>query len=105
MDKNEIYLDGFICKPPVYRITPFGREITDILLAVNRIHNKSDYIPCIAWGRNAKFASNLNVGDRIRISGRIQSRNYQKKLDDETEITKTAFEISVAKLELVKDEI
>lgn len=104
-DKNEIYLDGFICKPPVYRITPFGREITDILLAVNRIHNKSDYIPCIAWGRNAKFASNLNVGDRIRISGRIQSRNYQKKLDDETEITKTAFEISVAKLELIKDEI
>lgn len=104
-DKNEIYLDGFICKPPVYRITPFGREITDILLAVNRIHNKSDYIPCIAWGRNAKFASNLNVGDRIKITGRIQSRDYQKKLDDETEITKTAFEVSVGKLELVKDEI
>lgn len=104
-DKNEIYLDGFICKEPVYRITPFGREITDILLAVNRIHNKSDYIPCISWGRNAKFASNLNVGDRIRISGRIQSRDYQKKLEDETEITKTAFEVSIGKLELIKDEI
>lgn len=104
-DKNEIYLDGFICKEPVYRITPFGREITDILLAVNRIHNKSDYIPCISWGRNAKFASNLNVGDRIRISGRIQSRDYQKKLEDETEITKTAFEVSIGKLELIKDEV
>ena len=104
-DKNEIYLDGYICKAPIYRITPFGREITDILLAVNRIHNKSDYIPCIAWGRNAKFSENLSVGDRVRITGRIQSRDYQKKLDDETEITKTAFEVSIGKLELIKDEI
>ncbi len=103
-DKNEIYLDGYICKTPVYRVTPFGREITDILLAVNRIHNKSDYIPCIAWGRNAKFASNLEVSDRIKIWGRIQSREYQKKLDDETEITKTAFEVSIAKIEYIKND-
>lgn len=100
-DKNEIYLDGYVCKEPVYRVTPFGREITDILLAVNRIHNKSDYIPCIAWGRNAKYASNLKVGDRIRLSGRIQSRDYVKKLDNGEEITKTAFEISIGKLDLV----
>lgn len=104
-DKNEIYLDGFICKSPIYRVTPFGREITDILLAVNRIHNKSDYLPCIAWGRNAKYASNLDVGDRIKIFGRIQSRDYQKKLDDETEITKTAFEISIGRIEHIKKDI
>lgn len=94
---NEIELNGFLCKPPVYRTTPFGREITDLLLAVNRTHNKSDYIPCIAWGRNAKFAQKLNVGDNIIVSGRMQSREYQKKIDDET-ITKTAYEISVSKI-------
>jgi single-stranded DNA-binding protein len=75
---NQIYLDGYICKKPIYRTTPFGREITDMLLAVNRPYNKSDYIPCIAWGRNARYSENLKVGDRIRIWGRIQSRNYQK---------------------------
>ena len=94
---NEIELNGFLCKPPVYRTTPFGREITDLLLAVNRTHNKSDYIPCIAWGRNAKFAQKLNVGDNIVVSGRMQSREYQKKIDDEI-ITKTAYEISVSKI-------
>lgn len=94
---NEIELNGFLCKPPVYRTTPFGREITDLLLAVNRTHNKSDYIPCIAWGRNAKFAQRLNVGDNIIVSGRMQSREYQKKIDDEF-ITKTAYEISVSKI-------
>ena len=103
-DANDIVLDGYICKPPVYRVTPFGREITDILLAVNRFHNKSDYIPCIAWGRNAKFASALQVGERIRINGRIQSRDYIKKLEDDSEITKTAFEVSIAKIELIKNE-
>lgn len=76
---NQIYLEGFICKPPVYRETPFGREITDLLVAVNRPYNKSDYIPCIAWGRNARFSAKLDVGDHIRSWGRIQSRNYQKK--------------------------
>ena len=95
---NEIVLNGFLCKEPVYRTTPFGREITDILLAVNRTHNKSDYIPCIAWGRNAKFAQKLQVGDNIIITGRMQSRQYQKKLEDEI-ITRTAYEISISKIE------
>ena len=80
--ENQIFLNGFLCKAPVYRKTPFGREISDILVAVNRAYNKSDYIPCIAWGRNARFVKNLNVGDRIAISGRIQSREYQKKLSE-----------------------
>ena len=95
---NEIELNGFLCKQPVYRTTPFGREITDMLLAVNRTHNKSDYIPCIVWGRNAKFAQKLNVGDNIIVSGRMQSREYQKKIEEEV-ITRTAYEISVSKIE------
>ncbi len=95
---NSILLSGYICKPPIYRTTPFNREIADILVAVNRAYNKSDYIPCIAWGRNARFVKNLAVGDKIAISGRIQSREYQKKLS-ETEIrTMTAYEVSVSKL-------
>ena len=95
---NSILLSGYICKPPVYRTTPFNREIADVLIAVNRAYNKSDYIPCIAWGRNARFVKNLSVGDRIAVSGRIQSRDYQKKLT-ETEIkTMTAYEVSVSKL-------
>ncbi|MGE5633491.1 MAG: single-stranded DNA-binding protein [Caulobacteraceae bacterium] len=97
---NQIYLDGFICKRPVYRTTPFGREITDMLLAVNRPYNKSDYIPCIAWGRNARYSENLQVGDRIRIWGRIQSRNYQKKVSEEQVITRTAYEVSISKMEV-----
>ena len=95
---NSILLSGYICKPPVYRTTPFNREIADVLIAVNRAYNKSDYIPCIAWGRNARFVKNLTVGDKIAVSGRIQSREYQKKLS-ETEIkTMTAYEVSVSKL-------
>ena len=95
---NNILLSGYICKPPIYRTTPFNREIADVLVAVNRAYNKSDYIPCIAWGRNARFVKNLGVGDRVAISGRIQSREYQKKLS-ETEIkTMTAYEVSVSKL-------
>ncbi len=101
---NSIYLNGYICKLPVYRTTPFGREITDIILAVNRPHGKSDYIPCICWGRNAKYASTLQVGDNIEITGRIQSREYQKKLEDGDSITKTACEVSVSKLNLRCDE-
>ena len=96
---NSIYLDGFICKPPVYRMTPLGREIADLLVAVNRAYGKSDYIPCICWGRNARYASNLPVGTRVSIYGRIQSREYQKKLNDQTIITKTAYEVSISKME------
>jgi primosomal replication protein N len=97
---NQIYLNGFICKKPIYRTTPFGREITDILLAVNRPYNKSDYIPCIAWGRNARFSEKLSVGDNIRIWGRIQSRTYQKKLESGEVINKVAYEVSVSKMEV-----
>ncbi len=95
---NSIVLSGYICKPPIYRTTPFNREIADILIAVNRSYNKSDYIPCIAWGRNARFAKNLAVGERIAVSGRIQSREYQKKLTDDDIKTLTAYEVSISKL-------
>ena len=95
---NTILLSGYICKPPVYRTTPFNREIADVLVAVNRAYNKSDYIPCIAWGRNARFVKNLCVGDRIAVSGRIQSREYQKKMSETDIRTMTAYEVSVSKL-------
>lgn len=95
---NSILLSGYICKPPIYRTTPFNREIADVLVAVNRAYNKSDYIPCIAWGRNARFVKNLRVGDKIAISGRIQSREYQKKLSETEMKTMTAYEVSVSKL-------
>ncbi len=100
---NEICLNGFICKAPVYRTTPFGREIADILVAVNRAYNKSDYIPCIAWGRNARFAGNLEVGTKIRLWGRIQSRTYQKKIGDAVE-EKVAYEVSISKIETGTEE-
>lgn len=99
---NEIYINGYICKPPIYRKTPFGREISDILVAVNRTYNKSDYIPVIAWGRNARYCEGLAVGDNIKIWGRVQSREYQKKLSEDEVITKTAYEVSVAKMEVEK---
>ena len=95
---NSIVLSGYICKPPVYRTTPFNREIADLLLAVNRAYNKSDYIPCIAWGRNARFVQNLKVGDRVALSGRIQSREYVKRLSETQSVTMTAYEVSVSKL-------
>ncbi len=95
---NSIVLSGYICKSPVYRTTPFNREIADILIAVNRSYNKSDYIPCIAWGRNARFAKNLAVGEKIAISGRIQSREYQKHITDDQVKTLTAYEVSISKL-------
>ena len=95
---NNILLNGYICKPPVYRTTPFNREIADVLIAVNRAYNKSDYIPCIAWGRNARFVKNLRVGDKVAISGRIQSREYQKRLSETDVKTMTAYEVSVSKL-------
>lgn len=100
---NSICLNGFICKKPIYRTTPFGREIADILLAVNRAYNKSDYIPCIAWGRNARFASHFEIGDNIKVWGRIQSRQYQKKFPDGTVEDRTAYEVSISKMEICKD--
>ena len=95
---NNIVLCGYICKPPVYRTTPFNREIADLLIAVNRSYNKSDYIPCIAWGRNARFVKNLEVGEKIAVSGRIQSREYQKKISETETVTMTAYEVSISKL-------
>lgn len=95
---NIIELEGYLCKPPVYRMTPFKREICDLLLAVNRAYNKSDYLPCIAWGRNARFVSDLSVGEKIYLTGRIQSRQYQKRIDESNSETRTAYEVSVNKL-------
>ncbi|HJA71859.1 MAG TPA: single-stranded DNA-binding protein [Candidatus Lachnoclostridium stercoravium] len=99
---NQIYLDGYICKEPIYRKTPLGREIADILLAVNRPYGKSDYIPCIAWGRNARYASAFQVGTRVRLWGRVQSREYTKKISDVQCEKRTAYEVSVSKLEEVE---
>lgn len=96
---NYIYLDGFVCKEPIYRKTPLGREISDVLLAVNRPYGKSDYIPCICWGRNARFAESFEVGDKVQVWGRIQSREYQKKITDVEAERRVAYEVSVSKLE------
>ena len=101
---NQIFLDGFVCKPTVYRKTPLGREIADMLIAVNRPYGKSDYIPCICWGRNARFASGFEVGSRVQIWGRIQSREYMKRLEGELTERRTAYEVSISKLELVETE-
>lgn len=101
---NQIYLDGYICKKPVYRTTPFGREISDMLVAVNRPYNKSDYIPTIAWGRNSRFCKDLEIGDNIKIWGRLQSREYQKKIDDDNIIKKIAYEVSISKMEMASKE-
>ena len=101
---NEVTLNGYICKKPIYRQTPFGREISDLLLAVNRAYNKSDYIPCIAWGRNARFCENIPVGTEVKVVGRVQSRTYEKKYEDGTVETKVAYEVSVSSLEVVNQE-
>ena len=95
---NTIELTGFICKPSIFRVTPFKREICDVLIAVNRAYNKSDYLPCIAWGRNARFVKDLKVGEKVNIVGRIQSREYQKRISDSEVITKTAYEISITQI-------
>ena len=97
---NEVTLTGYICKKPIYRKTPFGREIADVLLAVNRAYNKSDYIPCIAWGRNARFCENMQVGTELKIIGRVQSRAYEKKHEDGTIENRMAYEVSVGSLEV-----
>ena len=101
---NEVILNGYICKKPIYRQTPFGREIADLLLAVNRAYNKSDYIPCIAWGRNARFCENIEVGTEVKIVGRVQSRTYEKKYEDGTSETKIAYEVSISSWEFVKED-
>ena len=100
---NSIFLDGYICKTPIYRKTPLGREIADLLLAVNRPYGKSDYIPCICWGRNARFASGFEVGEHVQILGRIQSREYIKKLTETETQKRIAYEVSVSKLECVEE--
>lgn len=102
-NSNTISLTGYICKNPIYRTTPFGREICDCLIAVNRAYNKSDYIPCIAWGRNARFVKNLEIGAKVTVVGRIQSREYQKKYSDEDIETKTAYEVSISSISLSAD--
>ncbi len=104
MITNEVVLIGYICKKPIYRQTPFGREIADILLAVNRAYNKSDYIPCIAWGRNARFCQDLEVGIQVKIVGRVQSRTYEKKFEDGTVEQRVAYEVSVGSLEIIQEE-
>ena len=100
---NEVVLIGYICKKPIYRQTPFGREIADILLAVNRAYNKSDYIPCIAWGRNARFCQTIDVGVQVKIVGRVQSRTYEKKFEDGTVETRVAYEVSIGSLEVINE--
>ena len=100
---NEVVLTGYICKQPIYRQTPFGREIADILLAVNRAYNKSDYIPCITWGRNARYCSKMPVGTEVKVIGRVQSRAYEKKHDDGTVEQKVAYEVSISNLEVIDE--
>lgn len=100
---NTIFLDGYICKEPVYRTTPLGREIADVLLAVNRAYGKSDYIPCICWGRNARYAGNLTVGSRIQLRGRIQSREYQKRIGEGKVVDKVAYEVSASRMEYIEE--
>jgi len=102
MTTNEVVLIGYVCKKPIYRQTPFGREIADLLLAVNRAYNKSDYIPTIAWGRNARFCQNLEVGTQVKIVGRVQSRIYEKKYEDGAVEQKIAYEVSICSLELIE---
>ena len=101
---NQIFLDGYICKEPIYRKAPLGREIADVLLAVNRSYGKSDYIPCICWGRNARFASGFTVGSHIQIVGRVQSREYVKRIDEENVEHRVAYEVSVSKVDLLEND-
>lgn len=102
VNPNQVEMLGTICKTPAYRTTPFGREIADLMVAVNRAYGKSDYIPCIAWGRSARFASKLTIGDRVHVSGRLQSRGYQKQMPDGKVIDKTAYEVSVNQISLAQ---
>ena len=105
INPNTIELDGFVCKEPIFRTTPFKREICDVLVAVNRAYNKSDYIPCIAWGRNARFVKDIKVGERVKVFGRIQSREYQKRFSADDIETKVAYEISISKISTQEESI
>ena len=96
--KNQVHLSGYVSKPALYRKTPLKKEISNVLLAVNRPHLKADYIPCILWGSNALLAKSLQTGEHIVVRGRIQSREYTKTTEDGNE-TKTTYELSVATLE------
>ena len=98
-NENYVYLEGYLCKSPLRRTSPLGRDICDLMLAVNRMYNKSDYIPCIAWGRNAGYAESLGIGTKLAVEGRIQSREYKKKLEDGTSEMRKAFEVSIVKIE------
>lgn len=102
-EKNEIFLEGYICKPPVYRKTPLGREITDLLVAVNRPYGKSDYLPCIAWGRNARHAGRFEVGEKIALLGRVQSREYKKETEEAEKEERIAYEVSVVRINVVEE--
>lgn len=102
-DQNEMDLVGFVCKPPQHRFTPLGREICDLMIAVNRSKGKSDYIPCVVWGRLSKFASELSVGDKVHLTGRLQSRTYKKSLPDGTVEKRVAYELSVKTLSLADE--
>ena len=102
---NRVQLTGALCKPPSYRTTPFGREIADLMLAVNRSYGKSDYIPCIAWGRTARYASNLKTGDKVQLVGRFQSRAYLKQMPDGTLLNKVAYEVSISRLSSLKEDV
>lgn len=102
---NTVQLVGAICKPPSFRTTPFGREITDLMLAVNRSFGKSDYIPCIAWGRTARYAASLQVGDKLKVQGRFQSREYQKQMPDGTIMNRIAYEVSISRLSCLREEM
>lgn len=104
IDENKIFIDGYICKEPIYRTTPKGREITDALIAVNRPYEKSDYLPCIFWGNNAKYTGTLEVGTHIKASGRVQSREYQKMIAENEYETRTAYEVSISSMEVIEDE-
>ena len=98
-NENYVYLEGFLCKEPLKRTSPLGRDICDLMMAVNRMYNKSDYIPCIAWGRNAGYAESLGVGTKLSVEGRIQSIDYRKKLEDGSSEMRKAFEVSIVKIE------
>ena len=100
--ENEIFLDGYLCSPPNHRMTPTGREISDMMIAVNRSFGKTDYIPCICWGRNALFASRLAAGNHIQIHGRIQSREYIKQTNETESEQHIVYEVSASRVKLME---
>ena len=100
---NKVFLDGYICMQPVYRKTPLGREVTEAMIAVNRPNKKTDYIPCIFWGRNTQYVSTLAIGVHLSLDGRIQSRGYQKQING-TDFKMTAYEVSASNVYLAEED-